>query len=290
MQTVTSQFKEVMLRDSPFWGKCARHQNECATSYVSKLFLCDGCALRLTRGCFNDRPPIYHGELSRGYCGLCNEIKDISLRQWFIDPSCLEVVAGYSKSIAATKLLHDTWQKQINPMLPELQLQEPNAVHIGPLLSDMPSPSSIACSPHFSVTQKRRATDEILFHVELNISHKSPHEIGEFQLAVDECLDIEMVMEESERPTYVFFAQVIEEHSFPTKRNVGQSLWWTDIFTLRDNLIAVRHPRGKTKYTGYFKPDMFKTIDSFIQHLVQQRYFDVRQLLVTQGVPKLPRR
>lgn len=291
MQSLTSQFREVLLPDSPFWGKCARHQNASTANDVARLFLCDRCGLRLTRECFNDRPPIYHGELSRGYCGLCNEFKDIAMRQWFIDPICLDAVFGYSKSIAASKLVHDTWKNQIKPILPGLQLQEINAVHIAPLLADTTASSQTPSSPHFSAIEVRKGKEEVLlFHIELNISQRSPTDISEFQLEVSDYLDIENVMRNTERPVYVFFVQVTEEHNFPTRRNVGQRLWWTDIFTLRDNLIGMRHPRGSSKHTAYFNPDVFKPIDSFIQHLVQQRYFDLKHSLATQGIPNLPKR
>jgi len=63
---------QLLAPDHPYWEKCARHRNKQTSRFVAHLFLCDACAQRLKRECFNDRPPIFEGLAVEGFCGLCN--------------------------------------------------------------------------------------------------------------------------------------------------------------------------------------------------------------------------
>jgi len=288
---MTIKFQDVLSPDSPFWEKCARHQNLATTRNIAHLFLCDECAMRLTADCFNQRPPIYHGPGLAGYCGLCNERREIALRQWFIDPICLNVVYGYPKSIAASKLIFKTWREIFRPRHPKLELEEIDVVQMEPFVPGKRSAMSKKSAIDFRVIDTSLSDKPVVFFIELKTGPSSlldDQGMREFQLDVNDYVDIVNVMRAEGKPAYVFHAQVTEEYSLPTKRSVGRAVWWTDIFTLRSNLKQVRQRRGEDKDAGYYYPQAFKPIERFQTELESKGYLKLAQRLQSEGIADLP--
>ena len=288
---MTIKFQDVLSPDSPFWEKCARHQNLVTTRNIAHLFLCDECAMRLTADCFNERPPIYHGPSLVGYCGLCNERQEIALRQWFIDPICLNVVYGYPKSIAASKLIFEKWREIVQPFHPNLELEEIDVVQMEPFVPGKRSAMSKKSAIDFRVIDTSLSDKAVVFFIELKTGPSSLLDdkgMREFQLDVNDYVDIVNVMRAEGKPAYVFHAQVTEEYSLPTKRSVGRAVWWTDIFTLRSSLKQVRQRRGEDKDAGYYYPQAFKPIEHFRTELDSKGYLKLAQRLEAEGIADLP--
>ena len=91
------------------------------------------------------------------------------------------------------------------------------------------------------------------------------------------------------KPAYVFHAQVVEEYCLPTRRSIGKEVWWTDIFTLRDNLKDIRRRRGEDKYAGYYYPEVFKPINQFKNELDIKGYDALTSRLKLDGIEDLPK-
>ena len=96
------------------------------------------------------------------------------------------------------------------------------------------------------------------------------------------------VMRSEGKPAYVFHAQVTEEYSLPTKRSIGRAVWWTDIFSLRNNLKQVRLRRGEDKNAGYYFSHAFKPIESFREELDSKGYLALADRLESEGIADLP--
>ena len=56
-------FRDVLPQESEFWEACARHTNRQTARTIQAIYLCDDCAIRLTKEGFNDRPPIVWRQL-----------------------------------------------------------------------------------------------------------------------------------------------------------------------------------------------------------------------------------
>src|SRR5215469_1582644 len=94
-------YRDVLPADSPFWEKCARHESAQTARALQCLYLCDPCAVRFCKEAMSGRPPIYHGETVEGYCGLCNKLLPVTMRQYFVCPFCWNVLVAYQKSFVA---------------------------------------------------------------------------------------------------------------------------------------------------------------------------------------------
>jgi len=288
---LTISYTDKTEPGSEFWEKCARHQNKQTSRNIAHLFLCDACARKLTSECFNNRHPIYHGSGMKGYCGLCNEWQEIALRQWFIDPICLNVVFSYPKSIAASKLVTAKWNEIVNPHYPNLILEELDAVRLEPFVVQRRSAATKQSAIDFCVKDASVSNPPVLFFIELKAGPSSLLETGGmsvFQLDVNDYVDIVNVIRAEQKPAYIFHAQVVEEYQLPTRRSVGKGIWWTDIFTLRDNLIEVKHRRGEDKEAGYYNPAIFKPIDQFLEQLNSRTYEALTHRLISEGISDLP--
>lgn len=286
-------YREVLTIQSDFWEACARHQNRATTRFISSLFLCDACAIRLTRECFNNRPPIFHGQTLEGYCGLCGRLTEVTLRQWFICPICLNVVYSYPKSFAATSCVHKFWREEIQREFPAFKLQELDVVQIEPFIPGRRSRKRKVEEVEvldFLAIYISPKTEETIFHIELKTGPGSPEEMREFQLDVNDFEDMTTVAYKTGLPIYIFHVQVTEEYKLPTHRSIAQNLWWTDIFSLREGLKSVRRRRGEDKDAGYYAPSVFRPKESFAKEIATQRYVQLRQRLLDEGIRKLPAR
>lgn len=280
--------KELLTPNSEYWEKCARHQNLTTTRFVAHLFLCDPCTDRLQHECFNDRPPIYEGLPVDGYCGLCNKQLRPMLRQWFVCPICLNVVLSYPKTFAASQFVHHFWDSTVRREFPNLRLEEREIVQIEPFVPGRRSQKTKAETIEtldFCVVDQSAASNQPLFYVEMKAGPGSIEEMREFQLDVNDSNDIANVCNRTGHPAYVFHVQVLEDYTPPTRRSVANGLWWTDIFTLAENLKTVKARRGEDKDAGYYDPRVFKAKEEFLEEIRAQRYLQLRERLSTNPLP-----
>lgn len=286
-------FREVLPRESEYWEACARHSNRAKTRNISVLFLCDECTKALTHKCFNGRPPIYHGESFTGYCGLCNKLTTVTLRQWFVCPICLNVVLAYPKSMAATQFVRDFWKAKIEIDWPELKLWESEVVQIEPFVPGRRSQKAKAITLDtldFLVLKHKGGSSESQFHIEMKTGPTSIPEMREFQLDVNDFNDIKTVVSKTGLPAYIFHIQVVEEYQLPTRRSISKGLWWTDVLTLRQNLTSVRRRRGEDKDAGYYKPSAFRSAESFVKEIEREGYRELAEKIRHEGIKALPAR
>jgi hypothetical protein len=187
----------------------------------------------------------------------------------------LNVVYSYPKSIAASKLIFDKWRDIVQPICPNLKLEEIDVVKMEPFIPGKRSSIKKQSAIDFQVRDMNLTGSPVVFFIELKTGPSSlsgTQAMREFQLDVNDYEDIVNVMRAEGKPAYVFHAQVTEEYSLPTKRSVGKAVWWTDIFTLRNNLKYVKQRRGEDKDAGYYHPGIFKPIEQFGAELTSKGY------------------
>jgi hypothetical protein len=274
-------FRDVLNPNSEFWEACARHTNRQTARKIQAVYLCDECTARLIHEAFNDRPPIHHGEVMRGFCGLCNERKEVIARFWFACDICWNVVQAYQKSKAASQAVSDYWSKQCAAKFPHLTLLETDPVFLAPYQRGGKTKRQAAetlGALDFRVDRSGQ-TDGPLFHVELKAGPGSIEEMNEFQLDVNDSNDMVGVANNTGLPVYIFHVELRHVYAPPTRATIPGGMWWTDIFTLLENRQAIKSRRGEDKKAGYYSPSAFKPINSFRQALEDKHYLVLRKRL-----------
>lgn len=268
---------EILPPDSEFWEKCARHTNKQTSRNIAHIFLCDPCTERVTREALNGRPALYHGDPlpDGGFCGLCNEHRDIALRQWFACTMCWNTVSSYQKSIAAARAIHKFWRDQVTGVAPDLELVELDEMRLEPYRIGGKKKRVTAeelTTTDFVVRRQGEAVAAALFHIEQKAGPGDVHDMSEFQLDVNDYNDIVGPVLNTGLIAYVFHVQVVMEYAPPTRRAAAAGIWWTDILTLRSNLTRVGHRRNEPKPALYFDPRAFETTDTFLSEIRDRRY------------------
>jgi len=280
---------QLLTPDHPYWEKCARHRNKQTSRFVAHLFLCDACAQRLKRECFNDRPPIFEGLAVEGFCGLCNRRQDVLLRQWFLCQICLGVVLSYPKSIAASLAVHEFWKRHVAPEFPALTLEETEVVKLEPFVPGrrtQRTKSGTLSVVDFAVFDDTSGGHEPVFYIEMKSGPGSIGEMSEFQLDVNDSNDVATVCNNSGIPAYIFHVQVREEYAPPTRHSVAAGMWWTDCFALHEHLRTIKARRGEEdKSAGYYSPQAFRTIGSFRNELSSRGYITLQKRLKKETLP-----
>jgi hypothetical protein len=203
----------------------------------------------------------------------------------------LNVVYSYPKSIAASKLIFDRWHDIVQPIHPNLKLEELDVVKVEPFTPGKRSSVKKQSTIDFQVRDMGLDGTPVVFFVELKAGPSSlsgEDAMREFQLDVNDYEDIVNVMRAEGKPAYVFHAQVIEEYSLPTRRSVGKAVWWADIFSLRNSLKYVKQRRGEDKDAGYYDPGVFKPIEHFGAELDIKGYEILTSRLKSTGIADLP--
>ena len=268
------QFRETLSRISTFWEACARHTARQTCRTVQHIYLCDPCALRLTERAFNHRPPIYHGETVTGYCGLCNERTDVTLRLWFVCGICWNVIIAYQKTFVASKEVLAFWQQALQPQFPNLLCEEREVVQLTPFAHRTKTKKQSAAELallDFLVSEVAPARKPV-FHIELKTGPGSIDDMSEFQLDVNDSNDIIGAVKNTGLPAYIFHCQVVHEYEPPTRCSVARGMWFTDIWTLKANQKDTRQRQGEYKKASYYKTAAFKPIGQFVEELVTRRY------------------
>jgi len=179
-------FRDVLNPESEFWEACARHTNRQTARKIQAVYLCDECAIRLTREAFNDRPPIHHGETLQGFCGLCNESRSVVARFWFACDICWNIVQAYQKAKAASQAVHTYWNEQCAASFPKLKLIETEPVYLAPYHRGGKTKRQAAetlDALDFRVERIGGAANQ-LFHIELKAGPGSIEQMNEFQLDI----------------------------------------------------------------------------------------------------------
>jgi hypothetical protein len=275
-------YRDVLPQDSQFWEKCARHTSPQTARTMQSLYLCDPCAIRICKEAMNNRPPVYHGETIEGYCGLCNKLQQVTMRQYFVCPFCWNVLVAYQKSFVACEAVHYYWKEFFAPQFTNLAITETEVPY---------------CSPYArkGKTKKLAAADlkdldfivhergEPLFHIELKAGPGSIDEMiangSEWQLDINDSNDIIGAVNKTCIPAYIFHAQLGHEYRPPTRRTVWEAMWFTDIFTLLENRLSVKSRRDEQKAAGYYRPSAFRRIEFFPEALEAKHYLELQKLV-----------
>jgi hypothetical protein len=221
---------------------------------------------------FNNRPFLYHGESVLGFCGLCNQERQVTLRLFFACAPCATMISSYQKSFVAASAVHDVWERVISPRNPHLKLAETEVVQLEPYARK--SRTKLAASKtldtlDFLVSEEGQPR----FHIELKSGPLSVLTMNEFQLDVNDFNDIIGASCHTGLPTYILHVELMLRYAAPTRRVIAGSVWWTDFRRLRNNLTAVRKRRGEDKDAAYFRREAFESIDTFAAE-IQYRGFE----------------
>ena len=261
-----SPYRDVTTPDSGLYETCARHTSRRVARSLQTGYFCDACAKRLVVEVFNDRAPVYHGETLKGFCGLCNLNREVTMRQWFVCPGCWGVVIAYQKSIAASAALAKWWSKSIEPQFAGLTLIETEPVRLTPYVRNpvtkLQSASELSILD-FLVSNTSKAPAATLFHIEQKTGPGSIDEMSEFQLDVNDFNDIAGATNKTGRPSYIIHVQATYDYLMPTRRTIIKGMWWTDIFTLKENEKRISNRRDEDERAIYYKPAAFKPIETF---------------------------
>lgn len=280
-------YRDVLPLDSPFYEACARHTARTTSRALQHIYLCDPCAIRLTKEAFNDRPPIYHGETVDGYCGLCNARTAVTLRQWFVCPFCWNVLGSYQKGFVGPQAVLAFWAREIQPRYPNFAIQETECVFCGPYHRGKNTKKTAAATLKildFLVSEVRDGKESPVFHIELKAGPGSIDTMSEFQLDVNDSNDIVGAVAYTGLPAYILHVQLDYEYFPPTRRAIAKGMWWTDVVSLEANRTAVRQRRGEDKQAGYYRTAAFQPIDTFIKELETRRFEPLRRALLANPV------
>ena len=282
-----SPYREITGKESGLFETCARHTARQTCRLVQAAYLCDGCTERLVREAFNGRPPIYNGESLQGYCGLCNQMLEVTMRQWFVCGPCWNFIIAYQKSIAATAGLREWWESKIKPTFPTFSLNETEPVTLQPFARSKGTKLEKAASLEvldFIVTDKSTKREAKLFHIEQKAGPGSIDGMSEFQLDVNDYNDIAGTMNSTQLPAYVIHVQVEHEYAPPTRKTNVINMWWSDIYTIYDKRKGIANRRGTDKRAIYFKPSAFKRIETFQEELASGGYKTMMRLLKNEPI------
>ncbi|MGE5114535.1 MAG: hypothetical protein ACM3JB_27050 [Acidobacteriaceae bacterium] len=279
-------YRDVLPQGSPFWEKCARHETAQTARAMQSLYLCDTCAERFCKEAMNGRPPIYHGETVKGYCGLCNKLLGVTQRLYFSCPFCWNVLVAYQKAFVACGAVHEFWKQAVTPKFSTLRLTETEVPYLSSYARKGKTKKLAAAELEFLdfiVEEQDHANEfKALFHIELKSGPGSIDEMKEFQLDINDSNDIIGVVQKTELPAYIFHGQLDHEYSPPTRRTIAKGMWFTDIFTLLDNRLSVKARRGEDKDAGYYSPKAFRPIEEFVEELKEKQYENLQKLVADQ--------
>lgn len=268
-------YRETLSPESPHWEKCARHERSQTSRNLVSIYLCDDCTRRLVARALNERPPVYHGETVDGYCGLCNDRKQVTLRQWFICFRCWPVVKSYQKAVAPPQALRSYWIEHVVPVAPHFELTETDEVVLAPYRVGGKTKRAAAEEledSDFLVSELTSDGPMPRFHIELKAGPGSIETMREFQLDVNDFNDIVGVTRNNGRPVYVFHVQLDSQYLPPTRRTLHAGLWWSDIYTMREHTKRVARRRDESKQAVYFNTAAFQPVETFLPEVTERRF------------------
>lgn len=285
--TPTVPFRDITPKESGEYETCARHTSRQTARTLQSAYFCDECAKQLTIEAFNHRPPVFHGETIQGICGLCNDLRAVTMRQWFVCGPCWNVVLAYQKSIAASAAVHEWWNKNIQKDNPYLTFEETEPVYLSPYTRSAKTKLQSAASIEildFLVSNASNNPPTKLFHIEQKTGPGSIDDMKEFQLDVNDYNDIVGAMNTTRIPSYILHVQASQAYSFPTRKTIVSSMWWTDLFTLQEHQKRIGTRRREDKKAIYYKPTAFQPIAKFSDELASRNYLLLRTKILEPGI------
>lgn len=260
----------VMADSDPFWEACARHTSRHTSRTERSIYVCDECYGRLQREAFNNRPPLYHGDQFKGFCGLCNEAALVRVRLWFVCAPCWSMVLSYQKNFAASQAVQDYWGTTVQPELPTLRLIETDQTQVRPYARSKLTKKLAAAE----LTTLDFLAEEAnpVFHIELKSGPGAIDQMREFQLDINDSNDIIGVVNNTSLPAYIFHVQLRSLFQAPTRRTQAVNIWWTDLPTFLASRRKIAQRRGEDKQAGYYDPRCFRPIDQFLDELRAKGY------------------
>lgn len=286
--TSVAPYRDITPESSGEYETCARHTSRHTSRLLQSAYFCDECAKRLVSGAFNNRPPVFHGETIMGVCALCNETREVTMRQWFACGPCWSVILAYQKSIAASKAIHDWWASHVHPRYSHFALEETEPVYLSPYARADKTKIQKASSLEildFLVSDTRTNPATKVFHIEQKTGPGSIEEMREFQLDVNDFNDVIGAMNKTGIPSYIVHVQANQAYSFPTRKAFIKDMWWTDIFTLQENQKKIAFRRDEYKRAIFYRPTAFQPIDSFLSELERGGYVALKNKMPAGGIP-----
>ena len=280
--------RSILSPESPYWEKCARDSGTATARTILHIYLCDSCAVRLTNEACSGRPPIFQESAkAEGYCGLCNGMRAVSLRQWFMCGPCSNVVMGYQRAVAPPQAFRDFWVRNVQSGSPQFTVSERDPVFLSPFRRGGKTKRQVAptlTNLDFDALEETETSNVRRFLVELKAGPSSMESMREFQLDVNDYNDIVGAVLNTGLPAYIFHVQLAYEYKLPTRRTTAAGLWWTDILALRDRLKRVGRRRGEDKSAAYFHPDAFHPASTFTQQVMNRQFETLQRRIVTAGL------
>jgi hypothetical protein len=250
---------------------CARHSDAARDAELRGYFLCDECRDEYSRLAFSDREPEWvSGEKIDGYCGHCNELKQVQHTQWFLCGTCDRVIRSIGRGLASAKFVETTWAATFGATS-DLTLTETDPVLLQPR-GKRSDPSRVS-SADFVAT---RSSGETVLGLELKSGRSAlpgggvGNPMAQFQLDTTDCDDISAASDALDAPVFLIHAQVIGRAHAPTERYEGVGLWFARPWDLLPNLEAVRPRPRETRDAAYFKTAAFRPFGDFTRYIDEE--------------------
>lgn len=254
--------------------ECAREGELRRDAGLAGFFLCGTCAQDWREEAFDGQRYEYRSEELKGYCLNCNQHRDdVRLHQWFMCGVCERVARSIGRSIVAAASVMKAWEDSVSPRLPELTLIDADV----PRLHRRNAETVGAKVASIDFIAENRKGDAVL-GLELKTGKGFVGRTGvgsriaEFQLDVSDCDDILTVVSERHIPVYLVHAQVIDRAEPPTVRYAALGRWWTDLFSMVENLDRVQQRPRETRQAAYYDTTMFRPFSELAEHLASGEF------------------
>jgi hypothetical protein len=261
--------------------RCRQQRNDVDRAHV---FWCDACSLVHQRDAFGGDPPLYVAAPGTGRCEFCDQLVQVSYRQWLLCRICQLVLGAYRRGRVSAAYALARLREVVEPVLPDVVFNEADPVLIQAATR---GGRRRTLATRLDLEALRRADGMRAFWVEVKTGPGAADEMGRFQLDCSDCDDIVNVVRTSGLPAFVVHCQVRKVPEPPTMRLTGHALWWTDLDTFRDSFIEIENRRDERKRAAYFDPACFRPIESFGEFLSSGGLDEAIERLAADGCPGL---
>jgi hypothetical protein len=242
---------------------CARHSKPRKDVRLRHFFLCDGCAAMWSAQAFDGAKSLWDGENIEGYCHLCNNLRNVRMRTWFLCDICWRVAGSIGRNHVAEKAILDWWRKNVESEHPHLVIVQNDESSLRPRRdTDVSGEGPL----DFLITDTR--TDAVVLGIENKTGRSSIKDMSAFQLDISDCDSISHHVRDLGVPCYLVHAQVLERWNPPTMGFEAIGLWWTDIYKMADNFRDIRTRQDEQRGAAYFKKAAFHDMDALRAELL----------------------
>ncbi len=277
LDEIEAALDKVSLKlESDPYGKlvCARHNRERNDTRLKTFILCSDCASEYQINALHNTSPVLEMQLSGGpyHCSHCNELRNLSMFQWYVCDVCERVLKSIGRGIAANKGVIEWWESQrgLDPTLPRIVNTDP------PVLRAIGAGSDEDNLDFEWVDDNGRT----LFGTEVKtgrnrlIGGSIGARMTRFQLDVSDIVAVLNAMEKDTpfTPAYLFHCQVVDLPRPPTTQFECVGIWWTALADLIDNIEEIKHRPREFRPAAYINKDTFEIIDSFVQEIHNTGY------------------